>query len=402
MGVGFRRTPIAERSFRPPNSKVTPHEFDDAELEDGLGTGHLHWPPLSGADQVRLDNLLQRTRVGRIPGDSTRHHYIPQFYQRRFANSDDQLNVMPIDGRAARVANVEDTAVISNFYTTIDRNVGENVGFETILSELDAIASTIIGDLIDGANFPIEPKDRATLALWIALLHTRDPFTRRALEAAADHAFKLHMQVRQSDEEIREKSLQRYGRIPTPQEIENLQGLVDFIDDFELTPHQNDLVVAAFDAALYSQLSLSQRKMTLIRFREPGLVFSDRPLVVERGLSPLGGLIGSDRLLLPLDRSTALVLYADQSMPDSSMTIASDERMKEINQAQILNAKVDVFCHPSDKDQLSGMEFPDPDQPLLTASEIGEFRIATDGVNQTAQRRMPRRYRRGDSNPDQA
>ncbi len=366
--------------------------LSDAELAD-LDSNRV-WAPLSQEDQARLDSLLQRSRVGRKPGDSSRHHFIPQFLQRRFSNEREQLAVFPVDGGSRRISNVLDIAVVSNFYTTIDQNVGENVGFEVILAELDALASGIINELIEGDAFAIAHKDLETLALWIAVLNTRDPYTRRLLEAVAEHEMKRDLLENSSTKRIHERLERNLGRPPTKEEIEGIRDLAGSLDDIEITPHQNDLVVGFLDAALFCQPFIARRSMSVVHFREPGLVLPDRPVVLASHSDSPGmrGMAHAEQILVPLDRSTALILRKNNSIPMSVATIDADERMTSLNQSLLLNARAEVYCHPDDTEQLDGLKFPDVDRPLMESNtDIG---IDVDGINRTPKRTRPLRFTR--------
>ncbi len=350
------------------------------------------WSPLSPEDQGRLDSLLQRARVGRKPRDSSRHHFIPQFLQKRFSNQIEQLAVIPVDGRSQRISNVLDIAVVSNFYTTIDKEVGENVGFEIILAELDGLASGIISELVDGDAFAVSKTDLETLALWIAVLSTRDPYTRRLFEAVADLELKKDLLENNSTEKIRERLEHNLGRTPTNDEIEGIRDISGSLDNIEITPHQNDLVVGFFDAALYCQPFVAQRSLSVIHFREPGLILSDRPVILASRSDSFGvrGLAHAEQILIPVDRKTALLLRRENSIPMSVVIAAADERMTSLNQSLLLNARAEVYCHPDDVQQLDGLKFPDVDRPLLqTDSNVG---VEIDGVNLAPRRKRPRRF----------
>jgi len=352
------------------------------------------WPPLSPEDQARLDSLLQRSRVGRKPGDSSRHHFIPQFLQKRFSNHNEQLAVIPLDGGNRRISNVLDIAVVSNFYTTIDKNLGENVGFEIILAELDGLASGIISELVEGDAFAVSKSDLETLALWIAVLNTRDPYTRRLFEAVADREIKKDLLENVSVEKVRERLEHNLGRTPAEDEIEALLDLAESLDRIEITPHQNDLVVGFLDAALFCQPFIARRSLSVIHFREPGLILSDRPVVLaSRSDSPgMRGMAHAEQILIPVSRRTALLLRKDDSIPMNVMNISADERMTSLNQSVLLNARTEAYCHPDDVHQLNGLKFPDVDRPLLqTDSDIG---IEVDGVNQAPRRKRPLRFAR--------
>jgi hypothetical protein len=148
-------------------------------------------PPLSPAQQAQMDDLIKRARQPFAKGDPVAQHYIPQFFQERFADDRGELLVVSIDGRDRRRRHVKVNAVVNHLYTYVDEDVGETVAVEKILAQLDGDAVQPIKRLAGGFFFPPPPPDRGTLALWFAFLHVRDPFTRRKMEALADHGFRM-------------------------------------------------------------------------------------------------------------------------------------------------------------------------------------------------------------------
>src|SRR5665213_1661930 len=276
--------------------------------------------PLSPEDQIRLDALLQRSRVERRPGDSKRHHFIPQFFQRRFANAESQLLVVPLDGSKRRICGVQDIAVVADFYTSIDDDVGENVGFETILGDLDSTAAAVLRDFVDRDQHLLNSNDHQTLSLWLSILHVRDPRTRRTLEALGDQVFKLDLLSKRSPDRIRKQFLHNVGREP---------------NDIEVTPHQNSLIVTMFDAALWSLPLYTNRSVKLYRFRQPGLVLSDRPVILKSTDTKLDegiGLANADQIIVPIDRQAALVLGTLGTTGCGVITTSDELLLRQINQ----------------------------------------------------------------------
>ncbi len=233
--------------------------------------------------------------------------------------------------------------------------------------------------------------------MWMSVLHTRDPRRRRTLEAMSDQAFKLDLLVKSSPELIREQFLRKEGREPAEDEVNELVDLATSLQDIEITPHQNDLIVTMFDAALWTLPFYTDRSIKLYRFRDPGLILSDRPLVLTSPSATPGtgvGVANADEIILPLDRRSALVLGGYGTSGFEVVRTHDTERMRMINQLVVSNAVNEIYCNPEDESRLEGLNFPDPDRPLFMIADAEAFPIRTDGVNATPIRKNPRRFRR--------
>jgi hypothetical protein len=144
------------------------------------------------------------------------------------------------------------------------------------------------------------------------------------------------------------------------------------------------------------------RKLTVIKYPKPGLVISDKPLVLyqsEHKWSPDRGVgIGSaDEIWLPLDRSTLLVLHSDDQIDEHQVRVETSDNLAEINQVIVSQALSEVFCHPDDIARVDEIHLRADDQPILNVSGPEWFKGKTDGVNQRPRRRRPLRYRRPES-----
>ncbi len=372
--------------------------LEDPEGIDAWEAMKLRMPPLSPEDQARVDALLDRARQPLSPGDARRHHFIPQFFQRRFATEEDQLLVVPIVGGLRRLTHVTNIAVMSDLYTSVDVDVGETVAVETLLAEVDGLAAGVLPRLSWGFPFPPTELDRGNLAMWLALLHVRDPHTRRTMEAMTEHLLKLDLSLAANPDVARDRIRANLDREPTDEEVEEAVHAATHLDEFEIGPHQNDLIKLMLDSALAMVPHLAQRLYLVMRFPEPSLLFCDRPLVLfqrsenqqpGRGL----GIIDADEILLPIDRSTVLILHNDPDIGERILGAPPGYTVESLNQIIVSNAAAEVYCHPDDEHRLQSLEFPEPGRPLLRATVGSWFTASIDGVNAPPRRRRHRRWR---------
>ena len=372
--------------------------LEDPEGIDAWEAMKESLPPLTPEDQARVDALMDQARKPLSPGDPRRHHFIPQFYQRRFATEDEQLLVIPIDGSRPRLTHVTNIAVMSDLYTSVDVDVGETVAVERLLAVVDGLAAGIFPKLSWGFPFPPTELDRGNLAMWLAFLHVRDPHTRRTMEAMAEQMLKIDLSLAANPEVAWERLRSNLVREPTDEEVEAAVDAANHLDDFEIAEHQSNLIKMMLDTGLAMVPHLANRSVIIMRFPEGGLLLCDRPLVLfqreenrqpDRGF----GIIDADEILLPVDRRTVLILHNEPEMGEQILDAPPGYAIENLNQIVVSNAVSEVYCHPADEHRLKGLEFPEPDRPLLRATTGSWFTATIDGINAPPTRRRHRRWR---------
>ena len=124
-----------------------------------------------------------------ILGGPRRHHYIPQFYLRRFANNGKRLIRMPLPAHpppSRKPTNVEKLAVVKDFYTVLTEK-GESAVIENLLGVWDSDASECLRKLTDKDAWPISANVKLRMSFWFGLLSVRSLHSRRTVEALADY-----------------------------------------------------------------------------------------------------------------------------------------------------------------------------------------------------------------------
>lgn len=245
-------------------------------MEDLLGD----FPP-EVAEEVRA--FIARTGGPVTPTDPRRHHYVPQFYLRRFARQDGDkstIATVPIAPPSTpRQGNVADTAVIRDFYTVVGDDNEDTVAVEKLLAMVEGAAAGPLERLAGGVFFPPNDHDRMIIGLLIALQIVRGPDARRHMEAMADLAVRMTMSLEDRRDQAIDFLRQRDGHDPTAEAVDEFFEDVQS-SDWQVVPSQNDLVKLMLEQAQALAPYVTMRKWCLVRFPEPGLVTSDRPVML--------------------------------------------------------------------------------------------------------------------------
>lgn len=379
----------------------------NAELEDPTGIDaweamKLAMPPLTEEEHAQCDAFIAQIRRPMAPGDARRHHFIAQFFQRRFADTDERLTVVPLDDpENPRTPHISDIAVRRDLYTHIDEEIGETIAVERILAVIEDNAARALQNFDSGVRpFPASSEDRGHLATWIAFQAVRDPYTRREMEALADQSIKMQLSLLRTPDAARSHLNERLGREPLEEEVSELVDAIVEIgeDDVEFVPHQNDFIGIMLDSGQAMFPHIFRRSFSVMHFADPGLVLCDQPVVLYRrpqNRNPLMGvgIANADEIWLPLDRHNVLVLH-DRQAPPSGVVNAPTMLRDSFNQAIIANTKVEIYCHPDDLSLVRSAELPEPNRPIFGMDGGSSLIGQTDGVNSPPKRRKPHRYRK--------
>ena len=339
----------------------------------------------------------------RGPSDPKRHHYVPQFYLRRFARDDGsvhRIGTVPLDDPSAvRIGAVEDTAVIGDFYTIVGDDNEDSLMVERLLGRVEADASKPLVRLATGVLFPPQPSDRFRLALFVALQWVRGPRQRRTMEAMAETATKLQMSMARSGEEVREILWEVEGVEPDAARVAQVMDAIRDGQDWEVVTSQNELISLMLNTAMEIAPSLFERHWCIVRYTEAGLITSDSPVFLHtypENRDPLRGVgIGTaDEVNMALDRRTLLTLHSDDRVGDRVLQAQPDQTVDEANQFIVSGARHAVYAHPDDLDRVARLHLPDPDVPLFQMEGGAWTQPYSDGVNKAPDRTSPHRYRK--------
>ncbi|WP_267891524.1 MULTISPECIES: DUF4238 domain-containing protein [unclassified Streptomyces] len=300
--------------------------------------------------------------MGESPGrrsSSRRHHTVPRFYLKRFANADERIMRVPLGGeRAPRPCGVKDVAVHNDFYSYPGDSGQLDDSVEIALSKLEGDAARVLRMVVEEDCWPLPGPERKIMAGWTAAQYLRVPARRQAANEMFDDLTKITLAVG-GKPELRKRLEVESGGPVSDEEVERKWAeKTDFSSYTAKAPVLHHLASMASGIPTAADV-LMQRGWVLYRFKRKALITSDHPVTLVRDpRTPtwLGvGLATAHAVVIPLDRRVALMM-STPGIPDRvkppSAALAWD-----FNQRSAYSARSAVFHHPDDT-PLVGVELP--------------------------------------------
>lgn len=240
-----------------------------------------------------------------------RHHYVPNWYLRRFADKKRRVRVYSRVTGKTHLANTINAAVQSGFYALPAEDGGIDLSAEKMLAELEGTAKAALERVVSG-SFPPSPEDRAVLSLFIANLMVRTPEFRDSnlamIESLRDDLASAGVGPGQITEVFERSGI----AAPTVREsVEWMFGVTGSIAPY-----------------------LHARSWVLGRTPNRGVITSDHPVVVykqqKRTAFRGAGVANADQVHFPIDPSTVLLLvHPNFWVPESQIALTSDNLLFE-------------------------------------------------------------------------
>lgn len=228
-----------------------------SEAADESQRGERPVPPwTTGRDVARRTKELMATLdPERYVG--SKHHVVPRFILKRFANDKDQVLVRDRATGAKRISNTKALAV-TDFYTFIDSAGELDASYEQMWGYVETAAHSILCEHLENPFVrprPFNPVEKYAIDAFVALQSIRGPANRRVMELVADYGMKLVNQDKLS---------------------------ADDMDDLEFRPHQNHHLETLVRVLPQIEEHLASRAAFLVTLDKPLLVISDEPVCLER------------------------------------------------------------------------------------------------------------------------
>ncbi|WP_371749026.1 DUF4238 domain-containing protein [Streptomyces sp. NBC_00280] len=325
-------------------------------------------------DEWDLENADPRQQVG------ARHHTVPAFYLRRFANAQNQLWVRDRRSPTPGLRKETDLA-IRDFYTFQNIHGEPDGRMEQILQKVEGRAARALRRVTSAVTWgqPITAADKTDLCIFTAFQLVRGLRKRREIELMSD----LYVRIMQLNAPV------GAGRQAAAAYREKLR---DF-RTLEVTSNPNEHVSLMGKLAEPLSEHLLSRRLTVVELTAGVLLTCDEPIVTfddqedtpdpvipqarrrarsrrRRGHRELRqtrtliqiqstrdrGLARADEIVMPVGRRTLLVFSHAAAAPPSHLRIAPEESQEaatEVNKRLLTQAYFMAFTHPDDRHLLS-------------------------------------------------
>ncbi len=280
------------------------------------------------------------------------HHFVPDFFLRRFANSDGRVAVR----NRVRGWHVSATANVfarSQLY----RVPGRRLTAEYTLGDFESAASTAFREIDSGGIVSLSPSNRSALALLMALQLTRRPdsdaVARFAREATAAIGRPPFSRAAMSD--YLEKLYQFAPRDPEVEAACTMAEASLSQSDPSVGQLRSDEIERMFDVAVRVLApSIEAFSWSIESTKRQELFTSDRPVVlwkppdVEDRYKGVG-LHTTEEIWFVLDPSKMLVL--SKGGPESSRRMGP-ERARLVGEHTARHCTAEIVCSPSSASEL--------------------------------------------------
>jgi hypothetical protein len=277
-----------------------------------------------------------------------RHHLVPQFVLRRFADQKGRVRAVPRRGGDAKVMTVRRAAAETNFYELELEEQYQELSppqqFEQLLSGIEGAADVVIRKLIGGSA--LRPEDHYNLGRFLAFQLVRGWSFRSDISELATLRARHHLAATLDRQRIRDY-LETTRDSVDDEEVDRFTDEL-LASEWRLVPDRSHAVQLLGTAAISLIPLVASMGCRVQRFDAP-LLTSDEPVALwghpDRNLDtePLG-IATADAILFPLDRQHLLVLCHRARAANQPRRLTATD----VNFAVAAGAFRWIFQHPSD------------------------------------------------------
>jgi hypothetical protein len=309
---------------------------------------------------------------------SRRHHTVPLFYLRGFADADTLLTVQLPDRRFKQ--SVRNVSVANDFYALAGHEDGDDV-LERAMSEVEGNAAAVIRK-IEGGVWPLEQEDRETLAFFIALQSTRTQSQRRTADSLAAQMARL--QIGAGGLALFKRQLEESIDGVTDDMVDRMWAQAMRPEGPPIRVRNVEFAQQMLETAAELVRYLSGRPWVLVRFDRRSLITSDHPVSLVRRTDSLPGegvgYATAWGITMPLTRKLGLIMGDPTSIMnavpvervwagelDAVDAVGTTKSEQFLNLHTISSASTQLFLHPGDERFLPEA-LPDPEPVSMQMS----------------------------------
>lgn len=295
------------------------------------------------------------------PSSAKRHHHVPQFYLRGFADGD-RITTVELPGKRRYLQSVRRTAAENDFYSIPDHPDGSDA-FEKVLGSLESDAARVFA-AIHAGEWPLSSEARWVLAEFIAVQVSRGPEQRRDMDRLAAYVTRLEI-GHGGRANVNAWAQRQLGAELTSGEAELLWEQATQPAGPEIRHSARAHIQQMLQVSEQVHRIVSARPWALVRFSRRSLITCDRPvaLIPRESDEPwMGvGFMTAEGSVFPLTRRLALVMGDADPLMDRGV-LAAEVREgafdgeiegttrfeKALNAATASNASLYLYHHPDD------------------------------------------------------
>lgn len=298
---------------------------------------------------------------------SRRHHTVPRFHLKGFANEKNQLAQVDVTTGRRALVSVNDASVVNDFYNVLLDDGSHSDEWETWLAQIEGAAAPAIRRAIDSLIWWPNAQERHDIATWAAAQFLRGTGHRRFQER--HKALAMSMQVGMGGIEYLRHVMQNgIGRPITDEEVETVWADITGSEAVWTVTAREHVYSLGRTIDTATRL-LHDRGWHRVQFSRLNLAINDTPLALvrdENHLEFMGvGLSNAGFVTVALNRNTMLWMSA---IGDKDFDMPPSVKLAKVhNESVLFNADRFVYFHPDD-DPLPDRPLPRPPREILTVS----------------------------------
>ncbi|WP_456598819.1 DUF4238 domain-containing protein [Blastococcus sp. SYSU DS0616] len=291
-----------------------------------------------------------------------RHHTVPRFYLRGFAEHERVVTVR-LPGEQRFPQSINDASVAKNFYAVAGHEDGDDV-IEKGLSEVEGATAEVFKKIGNG-TWPLLLQDRMALGYFVALQATRLPAQRRTMDHITRQV--LRLEVGAGGKPGLRRRLEQRGSEVTDELVETLWKQATRPEGPPIERPNVEHIKQMIELADELHKYIVGRPWTLVQFVRRSLITSDAPvgLVPDPQDEPWAGVgyMTAWGITFPLTRKLGLLMGSPEPLIELDIPVqrthegATDttragttQLERFFNHHTVMNASEWLFHHPEDRE----------------------------------------------------